>query len=78
MNPAPPVTRKRFLIEGSASAQPVWRYFLWEALPHCWTVNTLTMRPQPAAMRERIVDFALLARRVTSGMMRPFGFLRWM
>src|SRR6516164_9280540 len=28
--------------------------------------------------RERIFDFALLARRIVSGMARPFGFLRWM
>ena len=28
--------------------------------------------------RERIFDFALLARRIVSGIARPFGFLRWM
>jgi hypothetical protein len=28
--------------------------------------------------RERIIDFALLARRIVSGMARPFGFLQWM
>src|SRR4029077_18323036 len=28
--------------------------------------------------RARIFDFALLARRIVSGIARPFGFLRWM
>src|SRR4029077_5386067 len=28
--------------------------------------------------RERIFDFALLARRIVSCIARPFGFLRWM
>ena len=31
-----------------------------------------------AGTRVRIFDFALLARRVVSGIARPFGFLRWM
>ena len=30
------------------------------------------------ASRVRIFDFALLARRIVSGIARPFGFLRWM
>jgi hypothetical protein len=28
--------------------------------------------------RARIFDFPLLARRIVSGIARPFGFLRWM
>src|ERR1700751_954633 len=28
--------------------------------------------------RTRIFDFALLGRRIVSGTVRPFGFLRWM
>jgi hypothetical protein len=36
----------------------------------------ILLRGEDCSMRERILDFALLARRVASGIARPFGFLR--
>ena len=47
----------------------------------CPSVATVTRHNPPAntcSTRERIFDFALLARRIVSRIARPFGFLRWM
>src|ERR1700680_4059651 len=67
----------RRLILETRLASPVFLFAL--AVPMVWLNKPIRSfgSAKTCSTRERIFDLALLARRIASGIGRPFGLLRW-